>query len=122
MSEDVIRLVQDAIACSRKWADTGWSVTFGGRNVEVSSLKQAQALPKHVVFRSEALNYWNQAKLTGNDAADSGQKALDALKNGNLAAADNALYFCQYIEKPFTESSKTWQPLYAAIKGELAGH
>ena len=122
MSEDLIRLVQDAIACSRKWSDTGWSVTFGGRNVEVSSLKQAQALPKNVVFRPEALNYWNQAKLTGNDAADSGQRALDALKNGNLSAADNALYFCQYIEKPFTESSKTWQPLYAAIKGELAGH
>ena len=39
-----------------------------------------------------------------------------------LAAADNALYLCQYIEKPFAESSKTWQPLYAAYKEELVGH
>ncbi len=121
MSEDVIHQVQEAIASSRKWAETGWPVTFGPRNVEVSSLKQAQSLPKNFVFRLEALNYWNQAKLTGNDAADSGQKALDALKNSNVSAADNALYFCQFIEKPFAENAKTWLPLYEAFKEKRAG-
>ncbi len=121
MSEDFINQVEEAIASSRKWAETGWPVTFGPRNVEVSSLKQAQSLPKNFIFRQEAANYWNQAKLTGNDAADSGQKALDALKKGNLSAVDNALYFCQFIEKPFTEDAKTWLPLYEAFKGTRAG-
>ena len=122
MSEDVIHQVQEAIACSRKWAETGWPVTFGPRNVEVSSLKQAQSLPKNFVYRQEAVNYWSQAKLTGNDAADSGQKALDALNGSNVYAADNALYFCQFIEKPFAEYSKTWLPLYEAFKEQQAGH
>ncbi len=121
MSEDVINQVQEAIACSRKWSETGWPVTFGPRNTEVSSLQQAQSLPKNFVFRQEALNYWNQAKLTGNDAADSGQKALDALNNRNVSAADNALYFCQFIEKPFAEYSKTWLPLYEEFKEKRAG-
>jgi hypothetical protein len=121
MSEDVIYQVQEAIACSRKWAETGWPVTFGPRNVDVSSLQQAQSLPKNFVFRLEAVNYWNQAKLTGNDAADSGQKALDALKNSNLSTAENALYFCQFIEKPFAEHSKTWLPLYEAFKKKREG-
>ncbi|MEI6652897.1 MAG: hypothetical protein WCL42_10035 [Chlorobiaceae bacterium] len=121
MSEDVIHQVQEAIACSRKWSETGWPVTFGSRNVEVSSLKQAESLPKNFVFRMEAINYWNQAKLTGNDAADSGQKALDALKNSNFFAADNALYFSRFIEKPFADYSKTWQPLYEAFKEQQAG-
>ncbi len=121
MSEDLIYQVQEAIATSRKWAETGWPVTFGPRNVEVSSLKQAESLPKNFVFRQEAANYWNQAKLTGNDAADSGQKALDAIISGNLSAAENALYFCQFIEKPFTENSKTWLPLYDALKERLVG-
>ncbi len=121
MSEDLINQVQEAVACSRKWAETGWPVTFGPRNVEVSSLKQAESLPKNFVFRQEAANYWNQAKLTGNDAADSGQKALDALIKGNFSAAENALYFCQFIEKPFAEYSKTWLPLYDAFKERRAG-
>ncbi len=121
MSEEVINKVQEAIACSRKWAETGWPVTFGSRNVEVLSLKQAQLRPKNFVFRQEAVNYWNQAKLTGNDAADSGQRALDALNKGNFKAADNALYFCQFIEKPFAEYSKIWSPLYEALHEKLTG-
>ncbi|TLU81678.1 MAG: hypothetical protein FDX21_11450 [Chlorobium sp.] len=122
MSEDVIYQVEEAIACSEKWAETGWPVTFGPRNVEVSSLKQAQALPKNFVFRQEALNYWNQAKLTGHDTAESGKKALEALKSHNVPAADDALYFCQFLEKPFTEYSKTWLPLYEAFKERRAEH
>lgn len=120
MFDDLIRQVQDAIASSRKWAETGWSVAFGPRNVEISSLKQAMALPKNVVFREEAINYWKQAELLGIDTSASGQKALDALKAGNLKAAVNALYFSQYQEKPFAEFSKTWLPLYEAAKQKLA--
>ena len=62
------------------------------------------------------MNYWNQVQLTGKDAADAGQKALDALKNGNTAQAIDALYLSQYIEKPFAESSKLWSVLYETAK------
>ncbi|NTV45185.1 MAG: hypothetical protein HGB11_01375 [Chlorobiales bacterium] len=121
MFDDLIRQIQDAIASSRKWAETGWSVSFGPRNIEISSLKQALALPKNIVFREEAINYWKQAELAGVDTSASGQKALDALKAGNPKAALDALYFSQFMEKPFAEFSKTWLPLYEAVKGRLAG-
>ena len=96
MVDDVITALQNAIEISRNWAKTGWSVTFGPRNTEVLSLEQAKALPKNFLFREEAVNYWRQAQLTGNDAADSGEKALKALKSGNLSVAADALYFSQY--------------------------
>ena len=95
MVDDVITTLQNAIEISRNWAKTGWSVTFGPRNTEVLTLEQAQALPKNFVFREEAVNYWRQAQLTGNDAADSGEKALKALKNGNLSVAADARDFSQ---------------------------
>jgi hypothetical protein len=118
MFEDLISQVQEAITCSRNWADKGWTVTFGPRNVEVSSLKAAQSLPGNFIFRDEAVNYWKQARLMGNDSADAGQKALDALKSGNLQAADDALYLSQYIEKPFAEHARTWWPLYEAFQAK----
>ena len=115
MVDDVITTLQNAIEISRNWAKTGWSVTFGPRNTEVLTLEQAQALPKNFVFREEAVNYWRQAQLTGNDAADSGEKALKALKNGNLSVAADALYFSQYIEQPFARYSSLWHDLYETV-------
>ncbi len=120
MSQDVILQVEEAISGSRKWAETGWSVKFGPRRVEVSSLKEAQALPKSFVYRQEAISYWNQANLTGNEAADSGEKALAALRNNDIAVAGDVLYFCQFIEKPFAESAKTWLPLYETFQQKRA--
>jgi len=116
MVDDVITSLQQAIEISRNWSKTGWSVTFGPRNIEVLSLEQAKALPKNIVFREEAVNYWRQAQLTGNDAADSGEKALKALKSGNLKVAADALYFAQYIEKPFAGYSRLWFDLYERLK------
>jgi hypothetical protein len=116
MVDDIIITLQNAIEISRNWAHTGWSVTFGPRNTEVLSLEQAKALPKNFVFREEALNYWRQAQLTGNDAADSGVKALNALKTGNLSVAADALYFSQYIEQPFAGYSRLWRDLYETVK------
>ena len=121
MIEQLIRQAEDAIECSRHWAEKGWTVTFGSRNVAVSSLKEAQALEKSVIFRDEALNYWKQAEMTGNDAADSGVMGVAALKSNKLGAADDAFYLCRYIEKPFAESAGTWAPLYEAFKERVAG-
>jgi len=120
MSEDLIRQVEDAIACSRSWAEKGWPVTFGPRNVAVSSLKEAKSLPATFLYRQEALNYWNQARLMGNDAGDAGMKALDALKSGNMRAAHDALYLSQYIEKPLADNARTWHPVYEAFTSGAA--
>lgn len=121
MFEDFICRVEEAISCSGNWAEKGWPVTFGPRNVAVSSLKEAKSLPVTFLYRQEALNYWNQARLMGNDAADAGKKALDALKNGNMRAAHDALYLSQYIEKPVADNAGTWHPLYEAFTAGKCG-
>jgi hypothetical protein len=113
MFEDVITEVRKAVESSRHWADNGWQASFGPRNIQVSTLREAEALPRTSAVRLEAVNYWKQARLTGNDSADWGEKAIAALEAGNVKRAADALYFTQFIEKPFAEFSRTWEPLYA---------
>ena len=120
MYEELTRKVEAAVEASSHWSETGWPATFGTRNVEVPNLKAAEALPKTAVFREEAMNYWRQARLAGTDMAAAGRNALDALKRGDLAAADNALYLCQYLEKPFEGHANTWGPLYEEFRSSCA--
>ncbi|TNJ40121.1 hypothetical protein FGF66_02210 [Chlorobaculum thiosulfatiphilum] len=120
MMDDMIPMVEKAIETSSHWPDNGWPVAFGNRQVEVSSLKAAESLPKNAVYREEAINYWRQARLTGNDTAESGKKALEALKKGNLADVHDALYLCQYLELPFEAAAKTWRPVYEAFMAKCA--
>ncbi|NTU59207.1 MAG: hypothetical protein HGB00_09905 [Chlorobiaceae bacterium] len=115
MMDDLIVMVEKAIESSSHWAETGWAATFGPRNIEVPNLKSAEALPRNVVSREEAVNYWKQVRLTGCDTAESGRKALAALKTGNCPAAADALYLCQYLEKPFEGQARTWLPVYEAL-------
>jgi hypothetical protein len=122
MMEEMIVMVEKAIEASKHWHETGWPAAFGNRQVEVGSLKAAEALPRNVVCREEAINYWRQVRLTGQDSAEAGQKALDALKNGRLADADDALYLCQYIEKPFELQARTWHPVYEAFRASVPGN
>jgi hypothetical protein len=120
MMDDMILMIEKAVESSSHWPETGWPATFGPRNVEVSNLKAAEALPKTAVFREEAVNYWKQARLIGNDTAEAGRKALESLKADRLAAADNALYLCQYLEKPFELQARTWLPVYEAFRSRCA--
>lgn len=120
MMEDMIPMVEKAIDAASHWPDNGWPVAFGNRQIEVNSLKAAESLPKNAVYREEAINYWRQARLTGQDTADSGKKALEALKNGNLGEVHNALYLCQYLELPFESAAKTWRPVYEAFMAKCA--
>ena len=101
------------------WAKNGWDVSFGPRQTKVTSREEAEGLDKTFVYKDEAVNYWKQARLTGYDAGISGQKALEALKNEDLKSAEDHLYFCQYIEKPFADSSKTWADLYKDVKEKI---
>ncbi len=120
MYEDLIKKTEAAIDNSLHWAERGWSATFGPRQTEINSLQAAEELPETFVYRMEAINYWKQARLTGNDAGVSGQKALESLKKGDLKDAEDHLYFSQYVEKPFEEFSKTWVSVYEAAKAEMA--
>lgn len=115
MHEETIQQIEAAVAASRSWAETGWPASFGNRQVAVNSLKEAEALSRKEACRLEAVNYWKQVKLTGEDTAAAGGKALEALRRGDECAAADALYFCQYVEKPIADSSKTWAPLYEAF-------
>ena len=119
MYEELIEKTEKAIELSMNWAKNGWDVSFGPRQTKVNSLEEAEGLDKTFVYRDEAVNYWKQARLTGYDAGVSGQKALEALKNEDLKSAEDHLYFCQYIEKPFADSSKTWADLYKDVKEKI---
>jgi hypothetical protein len=116
MIDELTRKVEAAAEASSHWSETGWPATFGNRNVEVPNLKAAKALPKTEVYREEAVNYWKQALLAGVDTAAAGRKALGALKSGDLAAVEDALYLCQYLEKPFEGHANTWIPLYGEFR------
>ena len=119
MYEELIEKTEKAIESSMNWAKNGWDVSFGPRHTKVNSLEEAEGLDKTFVYKDEAVNYWKQARLTGYDAGISGQKALEALKNKDLKSAEDHLYFCQYIEKPFADSSKTWADLYKDVKEKI---
>ncbi|ARM30046.1 hypothetical protein [Prosthecochloris sp. HL-130-GSB] len=116
MIDDVISRVEQAVGASERWADTGWQVGFGPRNITVSNLAEAEALPRTSVYRHEAINYWRQVRLTGGDTAAAGRKALEALSFGHLKEADDALYLCQYLEQPFEGRANTWIPLYGEFR------
>ncbi len=118
MYEALIHQIEEALARTAAWAETGWPVTFGFRNVAVTSLKEALALPKNAVFRQEAINYWRQVELTAEDTSAYGRKAIDALRQCNIESAVNDLYFAQYMEKPFAEYARTWLPLYEALHAD----
>ncbi len=120
MFEDVIPQMEEAVERSRKWAENGWRMGFGPQNAPVDSLKEAEALPVSFIYREEAVSYWRQVHLMGNDAADSGEKAVEALKNGNIDAAEKALYLSSYIERPYENYTSTWSSLYEAIKEKMA--
>ena len=116
MSDDMIRRVETAIEASEHWTETGWPVSFGPRGVEVPNMKAAEELPRNAVYRQEALNYWLQVRLAGADTAEAGRRALRALREGCLDDADDALYLCHYLEKPFEGHAGTWIPLYEAFR------
>ena len=120
MYEELIEKTEKAIELSMNWAKNGWDVSFGPRQTKVNSLEEAERLDKTFVYKDEAVNYWKQARLTGYDAGISGEKALEALKNEDLKSAEDHLYFCQYIEKPFADFSKTWGNLYMDVKEKIA--
>ncbi|MBM3161748.1 MAG: hypothetical protein FJZ79_00080 [Chlorobi bacterium] len=120
MYEALIHQTEEALARTAGWAETGWTAVFGPRGIAVNSLKEAMTLPRTSVSRLEAQNYWRQVVLTAEDTSAYGRKALEALRAGDIRKAADALYFAQYMEKPFAEYAETWLPLYEAVMEEAA--
>ncbi|MEC9487198.1 MAG: hypothetical protein UMU76_06840 [Prosthecochloris sp.] len=116
MIDDLISRVEQAVDAAERWPDTGWPVRFGQRMEEVANLEAAEQLPRTAVYREEALNYWRQARLLGQDTAAAGRRALQALREGRLHDAANALYLCQYLEQPLSAQAGTWVPVYKEFR------
>ncbi len=115
-NEELIKACESALDRTKKWATDGWEMHFGGRQITISSLKEAEELPHNSFNRLEAIAYWKRVQHASEDAALWGQKALDALKKGDLKSADDSVYFCMIVEKPLREITPTWGPVYEGIK------
>lgn len=115
MDKDLIDHTQKVIDQSLKWAGKGWHMTFGRREIVVSSLHQAINLPGHFAYREEAEDYWYQVEQTGREAASYGRKAIDALKVNDLKSAEDLVYQALYLERPYADNSATWKPVHDAL-------
>jgi hypothetical protein len=111
-----IEQLDQAIKEASNWAVTGWNMTFGSRNVAVNSLKEAKELKQSFPNRLEAISYWVDVDTVGKETASHGKKAKEALLNGELGTAKNALYLARYLEKRINEDTPTWGPIFLALE------
>lgn len=116
MDNDLGQHLQQAIDRSRQWAATGWPMAFGERGVVVSSLDQAQNLPVTDVHRLVAVGYWQNVARIGLEAAAWGEKALHHLAEGDLEAAEAAVYYAFFLERPLAHRTMTWRPVHELLR------
>jgi hypothetical protein len=119
MDKDLEQHLQQAIDRSMQWAIDGWPVTFGDREVVVSSLDQAQNLSENAVHRQVALGYWDNVCRLGHESAAWGRKAMKHLADDDLEAAEAAVYYAWYLERPLAQQTMTWEPVHEHLKRAL---
>lgn len=110
-TKQLIAAVEKATHDATNWAVTGWEMRWGMNQVPVNSLAEAEAKPATFVNRQEALSYWTAINEMGTECAAYGQKAVAALKTGDIGAAANAVYFAKFTEKKFNKQIPTWGQL-----------
>jgi hypothetical protein len=108
--------LDQAIKEASSWAVTGWSMTFGSRNVAVNSLKEAQELKPSFPNRPEAISYWVDVEVVGKETASHGEKAKEAILKGEFGVAKNSLYLARYLEKRINDNTPTWGPAFLALE------
>ncbi|MBF0583174.1 MAG: hypothetical protein HQL80_02935 [Magnetococcales bacterium] len=113
---NVIEQLDGAIAEARGWAEVGWPMHFGRNSVRVSSLSEAQGQPNAFVYRQEAIAYWKQVAELGQETAEQGEKAKQALAQQDLRLAEGAVYWAAYMEKKLNKPVPTWEPLLATLR------
>ena len=114
------QILRQAIDASTQWASHGWPATFGSRDEVVSSLQQAEQLPANIVYRQVAIDYWNTVARLGQEAAAWGRKALHHLQHNNLNAAEDALYYARYLERPIAQQTLTWETVHLFLYERLS--
>ncbi|OSM05102.1 hypothetical protein [Magnetofaba australis] len=113
--EQIISQLDQAIDAASKWADTGWTMKFGPYNDEVNSLQAAREKPETFVYRLEAIAYWEDIQEQGAETVAQGQKAKEALQNGNMMLARQAVHHAMFLEKKVNDKAPTWGKLFTAM-------
>lgn len=109
-------MAEEAVAKTKAWPTTGWTATFGTRKTEVNNLEAAMGQPNTFVYKLEAIGYWKRVEFVAPEAAAWGEKAVQALKAGDLKGADDAVSYAVWVEKPIREIAPTWEPVLKAIR------
>ncbi|MBF0213681.1 MAG: hypothetical protein HQM00_08965 [Magnetococcales bacterium] len=113
---EIVKQLDQAIAESRAWAASGWTMTFGRNGVRIASLAEASAQTERFVNRQEALAYWRSVAEAGEETAVQGEKAKAALDRGDLRYAEGAVYHAAFVEKRLNKPSSTWEPVLASMR------
>ena len=111
--------LQQAIDGSTQWATHGWPATFSPRDEVVASLQQAEQLPANIVYRQVAIDYWYTVARLGQEAAEWGRQALHHLQHNNLNAAEDAVDYARYLERPIAPHSLTWEPIHLSLQAMM---
>lgn len=112
--------IEAALRATNAWADAGWSMTFGKQLRPVNSLREAEALEESFVYRLEAQSYWRRVREAAKEAAVWGERALAAVRKGDVRDADDALYFALYLERPIRGDAPVWGPVYQKFKRHVS--
>jgi len=118
--KDIAGDIEKALEATKSWAETGWPMTFGKPQRSVNTLKDANGLEESFVYRQEAQSYWRRVKEAGGEAVSWGERALSALKKGDIKDADDSLYFAVYLERPIRGDAPVWGPVYKKFRQHVA--
>ncbi|MBF0588842.1 MAG: hypothetical protein HQL53_06930 [Magnetococcales bacterium] len=116
MSDELIKMVETATETSANWAQTGWSMAFGFGSKPINSLPEAEKAPETNIGRQEALAYWQMVERTGQEAAECGTQAKEALAKGDKWQALQSAYFAMHKEKMLLERTTTWKSVVDALR------
>ncbi|MBF0098739.1 MAG: hypothetical protein HQM04_06135 [Magnetococcales bacterium] len=111
-----VQQLETAITDSRRWAESGWPMFFGRNNVAVPSLGAALQQSERFVNRQEAISHWRNVEDAGNESALQGERAKEALLQGDRRLAEGAIYCAVFIEKRLNRPNSTWEPLLATLR------
>lgn len=121
MSDDIVSMIEKAVAETKAWSTKGWLQKFGSRKVEVTNLQSALDLPDTFVYKLEAVAYWNRVNRSSLEAADWGERALEAARKGNLKDAEDKAYYARFVEHPMREQAPVWGPVFQALQAKNKG-
>ncbi|MDH5560650.1 MAG: hypothetical protein OEY59_07320 [Deltaproteobacteria bacterium] len=116
MKQEIKQEIAESLKKATNWTQEGWKTTFGPKNIEVNSLKQAQDLPKQFAYKLEAVDYWKTVGIIAKEVTLWLEKALVSFDKGDFKAVEDQVYFAKYVEKPYERVANTCKPLLDKIR------